>query len=489
MSETWRPDEETPFRILVLADLSGRANRGLRAAGRDLAKRRPVRIDRDGVDGGPGGLGAALRIDGDALEFAEIEDFRPEALLHRAASLAPLRDLRRRLGDPATAHDAAEEVRRWDGAAPAPSAATAREEPPAEGAALLAEALEAAQARRTDDDEAQRLVREVARPGIEKLRVPKGPPDAAALMARVDEKIAQRLRALLRHPDFRALEAAWRGVLALVRRADLSPSLQLHLLDVSREEVFADVGVSGPLDASGLHRILVEETVGVPGAKPWTLVVADAAFAPAARDVAALLRLTRIVRAAGAALVAGAAPSALGCRSLADTPDPEDWNEAVDATGEELWSALRRTAEASSVALLWPRVLRRAPYGAKTDRVEGVSFEENADRSRGDRELWGNAAFDAAAALARAFAESGWDLGESFESEVGDLPAATDDDGDLVPCAEAWLTTRAADRIASRGIVPVLSVRDAAAVRLGSLESMADPRRPLAGPWTRFSRR
>lgn len=45
-----RPDPETPFRIAMLGDFSGRANRGLSESGDALASRRPLLIDRDNFD-------------------------------------------------------------------------------------------------------------------------------------------------------------------------------------------------------------------------------------------------------------------------------------------------------------------------------------------------------------------------------------------------------------------------------------------------------
>ncbi|MGH9433936.1 MAG: type VI secretion system contractile sheath small subunit, partial [Terriglobia bacterium] len=44
------PSSETPFRIALLGDFSGRANRGLSEAGAALARRRVVPVDRDNFD-------------------------------------------------------------------------------------------------------------------------------------------------------------------------------------------------------------------------------------------------------------------------------------------------------------------------------------------------------------------------------------------------------------------------------------------------------
>src|SRR5687767_2243484 len=41
---------DTPFRIALLGDFSGRANHGIVERGRALASRGPIRIDRDNLD-------------------------------------------------------------------------------------------------------------------------------------------------------------------------------------------------------------------------------------------------------------------------------------------------------------------------------------------------------------------------------------------------------------------------------------------------------
>lgn len=62
-----RPDAETPFRVAILGDFSGRANRGLLETGDALASRRPIMVDRDNFDsvlaklGAPPGFDAGWR--------------------------------------------------------------------------------------------------------------------------------------------------------------------------------------------------------------------------------------------------------------------------------------------------------------------------------------------------------------------------------------------------------------------------------------------
>src|SRR5258708_15065588 len=110
-----RPDSETPFRIAVLGDFSGRENRGVLDA--RLQGRKPVVVDRDNFDnvmarvapelhlplGGPRGPRIPVR-------FRELDDFHPDHLYEHLKIFQTLRDTRHRLHDRATLHDAAAEV-------------------------------------------------------------------------------------------------------------------------------------------------------------------------------------------------------------------------------------------------------------------------------------------------------------------------------------------------------------------------------------------
>src|SRR5262249_51016732 len=157
------------------------------------------------------------------------------------------------------------------------------------------------------------------------------------------------------------LEAAWRCLFFLVRRLDTDGQLKLFLLDVSRDELTEDLGAVDDLGSAGIHRLLVEQTVGIPGATPWGLLVGNYTFGPDLADVELAGRLAKVARQAGSPLLAGASPAILGCPSLAATPDPDDWSRDAREETQETWQALRQLAEARYLGLALPRFLLRLP--------------------------------------------------------------------------------------------------------------------------------
>lgn len=292
--------------------------------------------------------------------------------------------------------------------------------------------------------------------------------------------------AILHHPEFQALEAAWRGVYFLVSQLDTSSDLRIYLLDLTKEELASDLKSGDDLARTALYRSIVEETVQTPGADPWALLAGNYVFELEGGEVESLGRLARIASAAGAPWVSAAGSTLLGCRSLAATPDPDDWSLPSGTAASETWEALRKLPEASSLGLILPRFLLRLPYGKRSDPMDSFAFEELLGTPEHEHYLWGNPCFVAALLLGRTFSESGWESSEGIQQDVDGLPLHVyEDAGESVvkPCAEILLTQRAADRIASQGIMPLASMKGEDRVRLLHLQSIASPTLRLAGRW------
>jgi pilus assembly protein FimV len=87
------PKSTTPFRIAVLGDFSGRANRRAGAAPEELTGRRLLPIDRENFDDVLAGLGVRLPLpvgeDGEtvALQFSSLDDFHPDQIFEKVDAL------------------------------------------------------------------------------------------------------------------------------------------------------------------------------------------------------------------------------------------------------------------------------------------------------------------------------------------------------------------------------------------------------------------
>ena len=499
------PDAETPFRIALLGDFSGRANRGLVEIGDKLAARRPVMIDRDNFDEVLAKMAPniELPLQGEKgprvpLKFTDIDDFRPERLWERVGLFRKLRETRVRLADSSTFAAAAAELGFGPDAAPAseepsaeparPAPASTEELPGLGGGSLLEQSIEATEEHvgerrpsRTPDEWSQ-FLQKITAPHV----VAKADPRQAELLALMDRATSAQMAALLHVADLQALEAAWRAVFFLVRNVETDSRLKLYLVDISKQELAADLRSSENLRATGLYRLLVEKTVGTPGAEPWAVLPANYTCHATREEAELAGRMAKIAAAAGAPFVAGAHPGLLGCESLAETPNPREWKPLASGEAAQAWNALRHLPESRYVGLALPRFLLRLPYGAETDETEMFQFEEMSSPPAHEDYLWGNPSFACALLLAQAFAVEKWGMRPGMVADISGLPLhvyKAEGESRIKPCAEALLTESAAERMLEMGFMPLASLKDQATARLVRFQSIASPLSPLMGRW------
>jgi type VI secretion system protein ImpC len=321
-------------------------------------------------------------------------------------------------------------------------------------------------------------VRSIVGPHI----IPKPDARQPEMLAQVDKAVGEAMGAILHHPDFQALEAAWRGLDLLARGIETDEQLKLYILDVSLAELAADFGSADDLSSTGIYKLLVDQTVRTPGAPTWAVLGGNYVFDGGLVNVELLCRIALIASKAGAPFLAAADSAILGCRSLAETPDPSEWKPA----SEETWSFVRSFPEAAYLGLASPRVLLRLPYGKQTSPLESFPFEEMPQPNHA-RYLWGNPVFACMMLIGQAFSEYGWAMRPGMVAEIGGLPVHVykDADGDpqMKGAGEALLTQNAAERMLEKGLIPVVSFKGQDRIRVAGFQSVAKPHRPLAGRW------
>jgi type VI secretion system ImpB/VipA family protein len=112
--------DDTPFCMAILADFSGRGNRGLCETGPSLAARRCIAVDVDNLESLPMKLSCEIHIpfgskDGPhiPLQFSELSDFHPDRIFDRLEVFQKLKTTRKLMQNPATFAEAASQVRSW----------------------------------------------------------------------------------------------------------------------------------------------------------------------------------------------------------------------------------------------------------------------------------------------------------------------------------------------------------------------------------------
>lgn len=492
--------EDPPMYILFVGDFSGRGN-FVGSGGTELPTSDPVEVDRDNFDDVLRSLGTSLRIDpgGEGsgtvvLKFTSLDDFHPDTIFAKVPLFSELRHLRTRLLDPDEFESAAREVRSWiaeDLPDATPSEPAAPPVPEIAGGEDLLDDILGSTKRDAASYSSQTTEKTPLTAFVGKLVRPylltTDEAEQEKLIGIVDRVTGDLMRGILHHPDFRELEAAWRGMYLVARGVETGQDLKLFILDLSKDELCDDLKGVSDLSDSAFFRVATRGGAGMDGEVPWAVICGNYNFALDVDDAAALIRLGKILNNIRAPFISHVRPQMLGVRSLADAPTPSQWN-LRDATEEaKLWTMLRTIPEASSIGLAMPRFLTRLPYGADTDPMESFDFEEFPDGCGHDGYLWANPSFLCGFLLAQSFVQSGWEIGGRYVLDVKGLPTHIyKEEGEVrtKPCAETEMTHEACDVLIEQGIMPLITFKDTDRVRLGGFHSIAFPLKALNGRWS-----
>jgi type VI secretion system protein ImpC len=471
------------FRIAILSDFSGRANRGELDSADDIARRKPTKVDFDSLDEVLEAMSPRLRLpiaggrSAVELEFSEVDDFGADRLLSEIPLLDEVQGIRRRIER--SIDKAVTSIRDW-------SAATV---PPADGRQLSrgteippAQALEefaSLQGRATaadveEEPDSGKLLEAICAPFLVGPASEKKP-SQPRLLAAAAECLHAAMRMILHHPDFQALEGAWRELDWLLRRVD-QESVQLVLFDLSAEEFAADLARADDLTETGLYRLLVEKMQEGSRPQPLTVVLGRYEFDYSPAHAALLGRMGKICERLNAPFL-----SSISLRLLqADFKLKDDDRLAA-------WNDMRALPSAAFLGLGLPAFLLRMPYGSKGRSTEKFEFEE-VDRGnvRGSL-LWGNPATFCTALLTGGYLkEAKWEFDPNTHRVLDKLPlyiGRDDDDEPLAIATEAQLSLSVAKTVGRLGLIPLLAVKDRDSVQVSQLRSLAAADARLRGAW------
>lgn len=258
-----------------------------------------------------------------------------------------------------------------------------------------------------------------------KHRVLEPPIDAERLtalldadIARIDRLLSVQIDAVLHHPRFQELEAAWLGVRYLVAQGEGEPLVRIKLFDANWGLVCRDL--ERDFDQSVLWQRIYSDQFDMAGGQPFGLLVGlyevqhrrDGGHPT--DDVSALTGLCQIAAASFAPFIVGAAPGLLGLTDFVRLEAPMRL-DAFDREPEYVrWNSLRDQDDSRFLGITVPRILLRRPWEDHSQRVDGFRYRETitgrpraADRSP-DKLLWGPASIAFGAVVIRAFRDHRW---------------------------------------------------------------------------------
>jgi len=255
-------------------------------------------------------------------------------------------------------------------------------------------------------------------------------------IAQIDEAISLQLNEIMHHPDFQALEAAWRGLNYLVMNSETGTHLKIRLLNLTKKELLNDMEKATEFDQSVMFKKIYEDEYGTFGGNPYSVLIGDFEFGRHPQDTAILEKISGVAAAAHAPFIAAASPKLFDWDGFTEMNLPRDLAKIFETAELIKWRSFRETEDSRYVTLTMPRMLLRLPYGPDTVPVEGVNYVEDVDGRDHSKYLWGNSAYALGTRITDAFAKYRWCAairGVEGGGLVEGLPAHTfkTDNGDI----------------------------------------------------------
>lgn len=478
------PGDNPPFRLAIWGDFSAGAHRGRLEASDEIAERRGWKLNYENFEERLGELEIKLRLplaQGATcveLTFGSPDDFHPDQIVKQLDVFDDLKQLEKQLRD----EPDDELVKRVLGYAKG-AADPAAVEAPARGVVIpAADALSelaglAGQPTMPEDAKElgnKTLVGKLIGPWVKPLVKQK--PSGEQLADAVHQALEAGLREVLHHPDFQALEAAWRGLGWLLKQVHKGGHVQVVVLDITAEELAADLAGHDELAETGVFRwLLAQGPEGTDGLH-WTAILGLFEFDLLPVPGELLGRVAQIASFFQAPFLAGVTP-----RVVAP-------GYKLDADGDAVWQEVRALPAAAALGLATPGFLLRLPFGKATKEIESFAFEEYLAEAPQRTRLWGAPALALGALLAESYLKQGWAFKPGVLSELDEMPlhvvrdSGGDEDASTTAVRFAPAVSQAVGKL---GLMAWLGVRGRDAIGLSVFQSASTEQPALAGRWAK----
>ncbi len=224
----------------------------------------------------------------------------------------------------------------------------------------------------------------------------------------IDKLISAQINEVLHNEEFQELEASWRNLHKLVTQNELSSSLRVRVMNVTRRELDRDFSRAPGFDQSHFFKRVYEDEYGTLGGTPYSFLIGDISFGRAAQDVQFLRNMASVAAMSHAPFIASADPRLLDLDSYTELDRPIDIAKTFDASEMGAWNALRDNPDSRYLVLSMPRTLVRLPWGPDSQEVEELDFVEDVSGNDHSKYLWGPSSWAMGSLVMKSFAESGW---------------------------------------------------------------------------------
>ncbi|MCM8532807.1 MAG: type VI secretion system contractile sheath large subunit [Lentisphaeraceae bacterium] len=349
------------------------------------------------------------------IPLEELDSFHPDEIYKKCSVFATLRNLKKRLKDPATFSAAAAEL----GSVEAP----VKQETAESSSDTLLEGLLGGKVEQVGESPSQ--VKSQSESFIGSIVAPyvieSENPQLEVYLQMVEMTMVGTMKDILHHPKFQRAESFWRSLDMLLKRVEDEVAVSVYLIQADTESIRSGSTESMLLDSHP---------------DSWDVLIGDFSIEESDEDLVLLKSANELASKVGARFVTSLQVSS----SLLDkSEDKIEFFEDVK--------------KLSAVELYGPNFLLRYPYGESTDEIDSFLFEEWDNNFEHGDYLWAKGAF-AAGIIAIDKFQSGGRSGSVLNDLVVHVV-----NSQATPSAEMWLSDRQIEKLQNLGIFPLVSIR------------------------------
>ncbi len=221
------------------------------------------------------------------------------------------------------------------------------------------------------------------------------PSVAREIISELDERLGAGLEPILHHPEFRRLEALWRGLKFLVERTDFREPIRIEIRCNPKEDLLESLALFG------------DDVESRGGLESDAVILAVYEFDRSSRDMEVLRRLSETAEALQVPVISSVGLRFFGFESASDFERLSHLGAIFDQRDYAKWRSLREVESSRWLTLIFDRFLLRYPYDPEQIRVRNFEYREDLSTSSGDAHLWANPLWGLASLLTIRFAATG----------------------------------------------------------------------------------
>ena len=278
------------------------------------------------------------------------------------------------------------------------------------------------------------------------------------LVTEIDERLSAQMDAILHHKQFEAIESAWRALYFLLERTPFEENCTVEILNISKQALLEDFEDVPETLQSELYNIVYSSEFGQFGGRPFSVLIGNYEFSPAAPDMRLLQQIAAVSSISHAPFIAAASPEFFDIDNFSGLTRLRDLTAIYTQPRFAKWASFRESEDARYIGLTLPGFLLRAPYESDLDGA--FNYQEHYDKNQVGG-LWGNCAFAFATRLLDSYSQYRWCLNISGaqDGKVAGLHMSktANSHRSIIP-TRVLISDRRESELVKQGFIP-LSVR------------------------------